>query len=193
MQIEHYFYNCSKEYIEAIDSHLYKEFVDLIAKLPKRQYQTEINHDLWWLLTTKGWSYDSIPKKMSDLPLPGLEIENPNKCEITKDNNRSICITSTTLGAKWYADFAKSFPRGLVQIEAQFGTVESMFKDFCGFRIAYLERRLALGIEIVMCEPNKYFGHRKESVAGMAYFDIAKRTLPSIGLDCPIWLIGIKE
>jgi len=32
----------------------------------------------------------------------------------------------------------------LVQIEAQFGTVESMFKDFCGFRIAYYERRLAL-------------------------------------------------
>ena len=26
-----------------------------------------------------------------------------------------------------------------------------------------------------------------------AYFDIAKRTLPAIGLDCPIWLIGVKE
>jgi len=26
----------------------------------------------------------------------------------------------------------------------------------------------------------------------MAYFDIAKSTLPTIGFDCPIWLIGIK-
>lgn len=52
-------------------------------------------------------------------------------------------------------------------------------------------RRLALGIELVMCEPSKYFAHRKASVS--AYFDIAKRTLPAIGLDCPIWLIGLKE
>ncbi len=75
----------------------------------------------------------------------------------------------------------------------QFGKVESMFKDFCGFKIAAYERRLALGIEVVMSEPNKYFSHRKKAMSGMAYFDIAKRTLPAIGLDCPIWLIGIKE
>lgn len=85
------------------------------------------------------------------------------------------------------------YPSGLVQLEVQFGKVESMFKDFCGFRIAYFERRLALGIEIVMSEPSKYFAHRKGAVSGMAYFDIAKRTLPAIGLDCPIWLIGLKE
>ena len=39
---------------------------------------------------------------------------------------------------------------GLVQVEAQFGKVESMFKDFCGFMIARFERRIALEIEIVM-------------------------------------------
>ena len=44
----------------------------------------------------------------------------------------------------------------LVQIEAQFGTVESMFKDFCGFRIAAFERRLSLGIEIILSNPNYY-------------------------------------
>jgi len=27
----------------------------------------------------------------------------------------------------------------------------------------------------------------------MAYFDIAKNTLPAIGLECPVWLIGLKE
>ncbi len=68
-----------------------------------------------------------------------------------------------------------------------------MFKDFCGFKIAYYERRLALGIEIVMSAPNKYFSHRKRAMGGMAYFDIAKTILPSIGLNCPIWLVGIRE
>jgi hypothetical protein len=68
-----------------------------------------------------------------------------------------------------------------------------MFKDFCGFRIAYAERRLALGVEIVLTDPPSYFVHRKNAVSGMASFDIAKNTLTSIGLDCPIWLIGIGE
>ena len=76
-------------------------------------------------------------------------------------------------------------------MEAQFGKVEAMFKDFCGFRIAYAERRLALGIEIVLCNPASYFAHRKNAIGGMASFDIAKNTLNTIGLDCPIWLIGI--
>ncbi len=67
-----------------------------------------------------------------------------------------------------------------------------MFK-VCGFRIAYSERRLALGIEIVLANPNLYFAHRRSAIGGMASFDIAKNTLNTIGLDCPIWLIGIVE
>jgi hypothetical protein len=89
--------------------------------------------------------------------------------------------------------FAKSFDGKLVQLEVQFGKVESMFKDFCGFTIARFERRLSLGIEIILCEPNRYFSHRRQSTSGMAYFEIAKRTLPAIGLNCPIWLVGIQE
>ena len=108
-------------------------------------------------------------------------------------NNRELCVTSTTLDAKWHADFAKMYGDKLVQLEAQFGKVESMFKDFCGFSICRYERRLALGIEIVMCEPSKYFSHRRNATSGMAYFNIAKKTLPAIGLDCPIWLVGIRE
>jgi hypothetical protein len=68
-----------------------------------------------------------------------------------------------------------------------------MFKDFCGFRIAYCEKRLKLGIEIVMAEPSQYFAHRKSAISGMANYNIASSTLSSIGLDCPIWLIGLKE
>lgn len=68
-----------------------------------------------------------------------------------------------------------------------------MFKDFCGFRIAYAEVRLALGIEIVLSEPTKYFALRKKSIRGMASFDVTRETLTTIGLECPIWLIGIKD
>ena len=80
----------------------------------------------------------------------------------------------------------------MVQIEAQFGKVEAMFKDFCGFRIAYAEKRLALGIEIVIANPPSYFSHRKNTISGMASFNVAKSTLTTIGLNCPIWLIGIS-
>lgn len=44
-----------------------------------------------------------------------------------------------------------------------------------------------------MSHPGAYFAHRKSSVSGMAYFDIAAKTLMAIGLDYPIWLIGIGE
>ena len=113
--------------------------------------------------------------------------------DIQDRNFRNLCLTSTTIDARWHADFGKSFGGKLVQVEAQFGKVESMFKDFCGFRIAYAERRLALGIEIVLCDPSTYFAHRKKAISGMANFKIAKGTLNTIGLDCPIWLIGIDE
>ena len=66
-----------------------------------------------------------------------------------------------------------------------------MFKDFCGFRIAYAERRLALGIEVVLVDPPRYFSQRRNAISGMASFNIAKSTLNTIGLDCPIWLVGI--
>ena len=67
--------------------------------------------------------------------------------EIRKRNRRILCNSTTTLEADWHTDFAKSFDSGLVQIQVQFGKVELMFKDFCGFRIAYNERRLRLGVE----------------------------------------------
>jgi len=188
---DHYFYNCSKEYIDSIDSTLYEEITEVISCLPKRQIQTEINNDLFWLLTSRGWSYDTIGGT-SDSPPEGIKVRDVTMSE-TKNNNRSLCVTSTTLDASWHCDFARIYDSQLVQVEAQFGKVESMFKDFCGFRIAMCEKRLALGIEIVLAEPFGYFAHRKNAIGGMAYFNIAKNTLPAIGLECPIWLIGIKE
>ena len=85
------------------------------------------------------------------------------------------------------------FNKKLVQVEAQFGKVESMFKDFCGFSIAHYEKRLTLGIEIVFYEPNRYFYKRKKTISGMASYGIAKDTLTAINLNCPIWLIGLRD
>lgn len=176
MNTEHYFYNCSKEYIDRINLNLFNEIISSIADMPKHETQSDINRYLFTQLTQKGWSYDSIP--------PGTDYKPPS-------NNRNLCLTSSTLQANWHSDFAKEFDSGLVQLEVQFGKVEAMFKDFCGFQIAFAERRLQLGIEIVMSQPYEYFAHRKASVSGMAYFNIAKETMPMIGLDCPIWLVGI--
>jgi hypothetical protein len=188
MKHESYFFNCSKENIDSIDPSLFSEISETIILLPKRPTQTEINNDLFWLFTSRGWAYDTR-SGISDSAPAELKIGT----QTAQKNNRDLCLTSTTLEASWHSDFAKSFPSGLVQIEAQFGKVEAMFKDFCGFRIARFERRLALGVQIVLSDPYSYFSHRRNAIGGMAYFEIAKRTLPPIGLDCPIWLIGVTE
>jgi len=192
MKFINYFFNCSVEYIDAIDPDLYNEISKIIGLLPKRQTQSGINSDLFLLLTDKQWSYDTIPigtdKRVPDKFNPHLSID-----KIKRNNNRKLCLTSTTIDARWHSDFAKQFGSKLVQIEAQFGKVEAMFKDFCGFKIAYAERRLWLGIEIVLKEPSIYFAHRRNAVGGMASFEIAKKTLATIGLNCPIWVIAITE
>jgi len=190
MNCDHYFYQCSRDYINSIDSNLYDEIIEFISMLPKRQTQREVNADIFWLLTSRGWSYDTLGG-IENSPPADLNIHNIDKAAVKKNNNRRLCLTTSSLGATWHADFAKQFDDKLVQVEAQFGKVESMFKDFCGFRMARSEGRLALGIEIVMCNPGKYFSHRKKSISGMAYFEIAKKTLPAIGIECPIWVVGI--
>lgn len=186
------FHNCSKQYLDSIAPELHPELIEIVSQLPKRLTQAEINKDLFCYLTAKGWSFDSLPAEFNQFPISNTRINPKSVSTLKKTNDRSLCTTSFTIEAKWHSDFAKVYGTKLVQIEVQFGKVESMFKDFCGFRIAWYERRLALGIEIILSDPGQYFSHRKSSISGMAYFEIAKKTLPAIGLDCPICLIGIK-
>jgi hypothetical protein len=192
MELMNYFYGCSREYLDSISPDLFPEIAGIVKGLPKRPTQSDINNDFFWLLTNKGWSYDTL-SNTTEIPPKGLELSGIDRAVLIGRNNRSLCVTSSTLDAAWHCDFAKAYAGKLVQIEVQFGKVESMFKDFCGFRIARYERRLALGIEIILTEPMKYFAHRQASIGGMAYFEIAHRTLPAIGLDCPIWLVGLCE
>lgn len=190
--VDEYFYNCSKQYIDSIHPELYSGLIQTIGRVVRRNTQAEINRDLFWLLTDQGWSYDSLPGKIDTKPSADLHSRDLKINEIVVRNRRELCITTNTLKAKWHSDYANLINNKLVQLEVQFGKVESMFKDFCGFRIAYYEKRLSLGIEIVMSEPNVYFAKHKSAITGMAYFNIAKETLPAIGLDCPIFLIGIR-
>ena len=193
MQFETYYHGCSKQYTDSISPDLYPEVMDVLSRLPKRTTQSEINKDLFWLLGSKGWSYDSKPPSVGIVPPNNLRLGNVTFKGLQENNQRDLCLTSTTLDAKWRADFAKSYDGSLVHIEVRFGKVEAMFKDFCGFRIAHHEKRLHLGIEIVMSNPTEYFKKRKAAISGMAYFEIAKTVLPSMGLDCPICLIGVYE
>jgi hypothetical protein len=192
MKLRFYYYNCSPEYIQTIDPSIYDQIISIVGRIPKRQTQSEINTELFWLFTSERWNYDTVPPSVAE---SSIAVNNKDQSldEIKKNNSRNLCLSSTTLDTRWHADFAKSFDSKLVQIEAQFGKVEAMFKDFCGFRIAYAERRLDLGIVIVLSNPPEYFAHRKNAISGMASFDIAKNTLTTIGLDCPIWLVGIDE
>ena len=192
MRFEEYLFNCSREYVSGIHPELVSEIASILSHIPVRNKQAEINNDLFWLLTDKGWAYDTLGGVSHNAPSE-LKLADLSRSKIEGNNDRLLCLTTTTLDASWHCDFAKKFPSGLVQIEVQFGKVESMFKDFCGFRISHYEKRLALVIEIVMLEPYKYFAHRRNAIGGMAYFEIAKKTLPAIGLDCPIWLIGLTE
>jgi hypothetical protein len=192
LNLQAHFYNCSPDYIESIHPDLLMEVRSIIRMLPKRETPSEINSDLFWLFTHKGWCYDTIPVKTA--PECPFEIDIMQSLDVIRDKNlRDLCLTSSTLETRWHSDFAKRYGSNLVQVEAQFGKVEALFKDFCGFRIAYAQRRLALGIEVVLIDPPGYFDHRKEGVGDMASFDIAKNTLGQIGLDCPIWLVGVEE
>ncbi len=187
-----YYYNCSPEYIKSIHPDLPTEVRSIIRMLPKRETRSQINEDLFWLFTHKGWCYDTIPAKTN--PECPFELDIMESLDVIRDRNLGeLCLRSSRLDTRWHSDYAKRYGSNLVHVEAQFSKVEAMFKDFCGFRIAYAERRLALGIQIVMVDPPGYFAHRKNAVSGMASFDVAKSTLATIGLDSPIWLVGVEE
>jgi hypothetical protein len=144
MEYGTYFYNCIKEYINSINPKLYEEMHELISTLEIRKTQAQINKDLFWFLTQRSWAYDTLTKDIKNLLSLELGVDENMLNAIKENNNRNLCLTSTTLDTQWHSDFAKSFGDKLVQIEAQFHTVGSMFKDFCGFKIAWHERRLAL-------------------------------------------------
>lgn len=57
MLYEHYFYNCSKEYIASIDLGLFNDITETVEGIPKLDTQSEINQHIFLSLTSKGWSF----------------------------------------------------------------------------------------------------------------------------------------
>ena len=74
MQIQEYFYRCSKEYISSISPMIYDEVIAVINALPKRQMQAELNKDFFWLFLNRGWTYDSKPQNLPNVPPEELGI-----------------------------------------------------------------------------------------------------------------------
>jgi hypothetical protein len=151
---------------------------------------------LIWLLTDKGWSTPSFPST-EECPFPdhlpddigSIKI---NKVAIEAMKNPDIYKVTTTLNLEWKSDFGKLFGKRRVLIEVQLGKIEAAVRDFCRFAITYRERRLALVILIVMTNPKEYFSDRLRAISGMADFDTVRATLPSLNLECPVWLIGLR-
>ena len=82
----------------SIDPSLHDEIITAITRLQKRETQAELNRDLFWLLCSLGWSFDTRPPKVAENPPYDLGI-NTSLSEIRSQNNRELCRTSTTLGA----------------------------------------------------------------------------------------------
>lgn len=192
MESRHYFHNCSKNRLNEDYQKLYSEINSILENINVKETQSEINKKLFWLFIDNNWSFDSLISGLDNNPSFDMETK-LDKYEAKQINQRHLCLTSEKTNIDWYCDFAKKFSGKLVHLEVQFGKVEAMFKDFCGFDIAHSENRIDLGIEIVINNPKNFFNHRKKSVSGMAYFDVAKNTLPVMGIKSPIWLIGLKR
>ncbi len=191
MNADTYYYNCSPGYIGSIATDLHIQVLETIEVLPKRASRSEINFDLFWLLTSMGWSYEAAPSGIDGYPDPCLGLDCQLE-DLKPNNQRSLCLTAETIDHHRYADFGMQFDSGIVQLEVQFGKMENLLMDFCGFRMAYAEKRLALGIAMVLVDPGGYFSRPDEDFKDMARFDAAKDALNAIGLDCPIWLVGIE-
>jgi hypothetical protein len=190
---ENEFYRCSDEYVDKIDPSIRSDIEAIIEKLPKRKYQNDINSDFVWLFGKRGWSFSSFPNSFPFDPPSDLNIDELDKTSLSKLKIKEECLITSNLKLGWYADFGKSFGSKRVLIEVQFGKIEAAFRDFCRFAITYHERRLDLGILIVMHDPKTYFSEEGSRVSGMAEFETIRKAMWAVDLDCPIWLIGLKE
>lgn len=187
------FYRCSVEYIDRIDGSIRKDIMFAIDRLPKRRFQNQINSDLVWLLSSRGWAFSSFPSKFPSKPPNELQLEGFTKEKIERSRRKEDCLITSNLALDWYADFGKSFDSKSILVEVQFGKIEAAFRDFCRFAITYHERRMDLGILVVIFQPKEYFSEEGSRVSGMADFETVKNAIWAVDLNCPIWLIGLRE
>ena len=108
MNLETYYYNCSPEFIHSVDPALFDDIHLIIQKLPKRDTQSQINTDLFWLLTSMDWNYDTVLHRTGKRPPEGIGVKLALSV-IKERNKRDQCLTSKKLNTFWHSDFSKQF------------------------------------------------------------------------------------
>lgn len=88
-----YYYRCSPDYVNLLGGSMHDEILQLVGSLPRRQTQSAINADLFWQLTSRGWSYDTVLQETGAKPPVELGIK-ADLAEIKGRNNRDLCLTS---------------------------------------------------------------------------------------------------
>lgn len=71
---------------------MHDEILQLVGSLPRRQAQSAINADLFWHLTSRGWSYDTVLQQTGAEPPAELGIK-ADLSAIKERNNRDLCLT----------------------------------------------------------------------------------------------------
>jgi hypothetical protein len=190
MIFESHYHGCTAESVRAIHPGLPGDVASILRMLPRRTSESELRQDLFWLFTHKGFCHDRIPVGTPEECPFDLDILD-SLAELDDYRSRDLCLASTAFDTLWHADFAKAFGDRLVHVKAQFGRLDALFKDFCGFRIGQVQRGIALGIEIVPMDAGTLFGTAKSAGGAMADFAGARKILEALDIPLSIWLIGI--
>ena len=90
------------------------------------------------------------------------------------------------------SDFAKEFVDKTVKMGVAFGKPDKILQDFIKLRISYAEKRMALGIELVVKDKTIFSFSEENNSEPPVLFDSAINTLVMLDIECPIWLIGIE-
>jgi hypothetical protein len=182
MNIQSYLYNCPWEYIDSIDSTFSVQIKDFVKKLPETQDVEILTANVFWMLASSGWSFSELPESISNDPPSGLKVDS-KLSEIKKQNSSEICAASLKSDSPKYNDFAKSLSDQIIHLNIAARESEKLTVDFTNFQLAYAEKRIPLGIELVPMQSSDPDG---------ACFDLGVELLSMLKFDCPIWLIGLR-
>jgi hypothetical protein len=182
MNIQSYLYNCPREYIDSIDPTFSIQIKDLVKKLPEAQDDKALIANVFWMLASNGWSFSELPESISNDPPSGLKV-NFKLSEIKKQNSFDLCAASLKPDTPKYNDFAKSLNDQIIHLNIAAQESEKLTVDFTNFQLAYAEKRIPFGIELLSMQSSDPDG---------ACFDLGVELLSMLKFDCPIWLIGLR-
>lgn len=173
MQIlSHYYYKCSPEFLNSINTKIEKEINQVLNKLNDKKASKSLFDDFFLILLSKGWAFSQIhAEKLT---------QSITTDDIIQSNTPEICKISSSIEIETTSDFAKKFGNQLLQLNIQAYDLEEIASDIIKFRIAFAEKRIQAGIEIIIQNDN-------EADA----FENVKDMLVKLDVDCPVWVIGI--